>query len=143
MYLFMQGQRLSHERFFPEPVARAIEKYRVTRFFGVPTMYASLLNNDSSRKCCMTSLKACRTNAAPPCRRQAGIRSLIGRKCLWRLRTYPDQPSYTCKSPAKTESRFHRNSTSRHGLNKSGFQRIWRKISGKTARAKCSSAARR
>ncbi len=71
------------KRFFPEPVARAIEKYRVTRFFGVPTMYASLLNNDSSRKCCMTSLKACRTNAAPlPVAVKQAFDKLIGKEVL-------------------------------------------------------------
>ena len=71
------------KRFFPEPVARAIEKYRVTRFFGVPTMYASLLNSDSSRKCCMTSLKACRTNAAPlPVAVKQAFDKLIGKEVL-------------------------------------------------------------
>ncbi len=71
------------KRFFPEPVARAIEKYHVTRFFGVPTMYASLLNNQSARKCCMTSLKACRTNAAPlPVAVKQAFDDLIGREVL-------------------------------------------------------------
>ncbi len=71
------------KRFFPDPVAKAIEKYRVTRFFGVPTMYVALLNNENARKCCMTSLKACRTNAAPlPVAVKQAFDKFVGREVL-------------------------------------------------------------
>lgn len=53
------------KRFRPESVTKCIDKYRATRFFGVPTMYVSILNCQDARKCNLSSLKACRTNAAP------------------------------------------------------------------------------
>ena len=53
------------KRFQPESVARAIEKYCATRFLGVPTMFVALLHDEEARKCNLSTLKACRTNAAP------------------------------------------------------------------------------
>ena len=71
------------KRFFPEPVAKMIEKYAATRFFGVPTMYVALLNNESARKCNLSSLKACRTNAAPlPVAVKQAFDQLIGKEVL-------------------------------------------------------------
>lgn len=52
-------------RFLAETVARVIEQYRATRFFGVPTMFVAILGSEKAKSCDMTSLKACRTNAAP------------------------------------------------------------------------------
>ncbi|MDP6777475.1 MAG: long-chain fatty acid--CoA ligase, partial [Candidatus Latescibacteria bacterium] len=53
------------KRFRPESVTKSIENYRATRFFGVPTMYVSILNCEESEGHDLSSLKACRTNAAP------------------------------------------------------------------------------
>jgi long-chain acyl-CoA synthetase len=53
------------KRFRPEAVALAIEKYCATRFLGVPTMFVALLHNEEARRCNLSTLKACRTNAAP------------------------------------------------------------------------------
>ena len=53
------------KRFVAEAVAKAIEKYRATRFFSVPTTYIAILNSAEARRCDLSSLKACRTNAAP------------------------------------------------------------------------------
>jgi len=70
-------------RFLPESVARIIEQYRATRFFGVPTMFVSLLGNEKARSCDMTSLKACRTNAAPlPAAVKEDFDRLIGKEVL-------------------------------------------------------------
>ncbi|GAB4389944.1 MAG: long-chain fatty acid--CoA ligase [Thermodesulfovibrionales bacterium] len=71
------------KRFKPEPVARAIEKYRATRFFGVPTMYVALLSNREACAHDMSSLKACRTNAAPlPVAVKEAFDRLVGREVL-------------------------------------------------------------
>lgn len=71
------------KRFFAEPVAKAIEKYGATRFFGVPTMYVALLNNECARECNMSSLKACRTNAAPlPVAVKQAFDQLLGKEVL-------------------------------------------------------------
>ena len=53
------------KRFQPECAALAIEKYCATRFLGVPTMFVAFLNSEEARKCNLSTLKACRTNAAP------------------------------------------------------------------------------
>ena len=70
-------------RFLPETVARVIEQYRATRFFGVPTMFVALLASEKAKSCDMTSLKACRTNAAPlPVAVKDDFDRLIGREVL-------------------------------------------------------------
>ncbi len=51
-------------RFHPVTVAQAVERFRATRLFGVPTMYIALLNHEASRRVDYSSLRACRTNAA-------------------------------------------------------------------------------
>jgi long-chain acyl-CoA synthetase len=53
------------KRFVAEAAAKAIEKYHATRFFSVPTTYIAILNSAEARRCDLSSLKACRTNAAP------------------------------------------------------------------------------
>lgn len=70
-------------RFLAETVARVIEQYRATRFFGVPTMFVALLGSEKAKSCDMTSLKACRTNAAPlPVAVKEDFDRLIGREVL-------------------------------------------------------------
>lgn len=70
-------------RFHPASVARAVERYRATRLFGVPTMFIALLNNEQSRQADYTSLRACRTNAAPlPPSIKAAFDELVGREIL-------------------------------------------------------------
>ena len=70
-------------RFLAETVARVIEQYRATRFFGVPTMFVALLASEKAKACDMTSLKACRTNAAPlPAAVKEEFDRLIGREVL-------------------------------------------------------------
>jgi long-chain acyl-CoA synthetase len=70
-------------RFLAETVARVIEQYRATRFFGVPTMFIALLASGQAKSCDMTSLKACRTNAAPlPAAVKEEFDRLIGREVL-------------------------------------------------------------
>ena len=70
-------------RFNPVTVARAVERFRVTRLFGVPTMFISLLNHEESRRVDYSSLRACRTNAAPlPASVKAAFDQLVGHEVL-------------------------------------------------------------
>jgi long-chain acyl-CoA synthetase len=70
-------------RFNPISVAKTIERYRATRFFGVPTMFIALLNDETARLCDYSSLRACRTNAAPlPASVKAAFDDLVGREVL-------------------------------------------------------------
>ncbi|MEJ2253016.1 MAG: long-chain fatty acid--CoA ligase [Nitrospirota bacterium] len=63
--LFSGATLVVMKRFKAASVARSIEKYRATRFFGVPTMYIAILNDPEASVCDLSSLRACRTNAAP------------------------------------------------------------------------------
>ena len=70
-------------RFAAAPVARAVERYRVTRLFGVPTMFIALLNDPAARTTDYASLRACRTNAAPlPPTVKTAFDTLVGREVL-------------------------------------------------------------
>ncbi len=70
-------------RFLAESVAKIIERYKATRFFGVPTMFVALLGSEKARACDMTSLKACRTNAAPlPVAVKEAFDRLVGKEVL-------------------------------------------------------------
>jgi long-chain acyl-CoA synthetase len=70
-------------RFHPASVARAVEQYRATRLFGVPTMFIALLNHEESRRADYASLRGCRTNAAPlPPGVNAAFDELVGREIL-------------------------------------------------------------
>ncbi|MFQ5851340.1 MAG: long-chain fatty acid--CoA ligase [Candidatus Binatia bacterium] len=70
-------------RFNPVSVARAVEDYRATRLFGVPTMFIALLNSEDARRSDFSSLKACRTNAAPlPASVKAAFDELVGHEVL-------------------------------------------------------------
>lgn len=70
-------------RFQAAAVARAVTQYRVTRLFGVPTMFIALLNDAEGRRADYAALRACRTNAAPlpPTVKQA-FDTLVGREVL-------------------------------------------------------------
>jgi long-chain acyl-CoA synthetase len=70
-------------RFNAAAAARAVERYRVTRLFGVPTMFIALLNDAAGRAADYASLRACRTNAAPlPPSVKAAFDELVGREVL-------------------------------------------------------------
>ncbi len=70
-------------RFAAGAVARAVGRYRVTRLFGVPTMFIALMHDPAGRAADYSSLRACRTNAAalPPSVKEAFDR-LVGREVL-------------------------------------------------------------
>jgi long-chain acyl-CoA synthetase len=64
-------------------VARAVGRYRVTRLFGVPTMFIALLDDETGRRADYSSLRACRTNAAPlPPSVKTAFDALVGREVL-------------------------------------------------------------
>jgi long-chain acyl-CoA synthetase len=70
-------------RFNAASVAAAVGRYRVTRLFGVPTMFIALLNDEAGRSADYASLRACRTNAAPlPPSVKAAFDGLVGRPVL-------------------------------------------------------------
>jgi long-chain acyl-CoA synthetase len=70
-------------RFLAAPAARAVERHRVTRLFGVPTMFIALLNDEAGRAADYSSLRACRTNAAPlPPTVKHAFDALVGREVL-------------------------------------------------------------
>jgi len=52
-------------RFDPEEVLRTIQKYRVTLFPGVPTLYAMLVDHPNIKKYDLRSVKFCISGAAP------------------------------------------------------------------------------
>jgi long-chain acyl-CoA synthetase len=81
--LYAGATLLVLSRFRPAPVARAVERYRATRLFGVPTMFIAMLNHADSRRADYASLRACRTNAAPlPPSVKAAFDELVGREVL-------------------------------------------------------------
>jgi len=70
-------------RFHAPAVARAVSRYRVSRLFGVPTMFIALLEDAEARRADYSTLRACRTNAAPlPPSVKAAFDSLVGRPVL-------------------------------------------------------------
>ena len=70
-------------RFSAPAAATAVTRYRVTRLFGVPTMFIALLNDATARAADYASLRACRTNAAPlPPSVKAAFDGLVGREVL-------------------------------------------------------------
>ncbi len=74
---------LVFRRFNPVTVARTVERYRATRLLGVPTMFSALLNHEESRRADYSSLRACRTNAAPlPASVKAAFDELVGHEVL-------------------------------------------------------------
>jgi long-chain acyl-CoA synthetase len=82
--LYAGATLLVLSRFRPAFVAQAVEQYRATRLFGVPTMFIALLNHEGSRRADYASLRACRTNAAPlPPSVKAAFDELVGREVLF------------------------------------------------------------
>jgi long-chain acyl-CoA synthetase len=74
---------LVFSKFSAAAVARSIGQYRATRLFGVPTMFIALLNDEAGRAADYSTLRACRTNAAPlPPTVKAAFDSLVGRPVL-------------------------------------------------------------
>jgi long-chain acyl-CoA synthetase len=74
---------LTFPRFHAAGVARATGRYRVTRLFGVPTMFIALLGDEEGRRADYTWLRACRTNAAPlPPSVKVAFDTLVGREVL-------------------------------------------------------------
>jgi long-chain acyl-CoA synthetase len=81
--LYSGATLLAMARFNPLAVARAVEKYRASRLFGVPTMFIALLNNEMARQYDFSSLRACRTSAAPlPASIKASFDELVGHEVL-------------------------------------------------------------
>jgi len=81
--LYAGATLLVLSRFRPASVGQAVERYHATRLFGVPTMFIALLNHEASRRADYTSLRACRTNAAPlPPSIKAAFDTLVGREVL-------------------------------------------------------------
>jgi long-chain acyl-CoA synthetase len=77
------GTLLAFPRFKASTVARAVTRYRVTRLFGVPTMFIALLDDEEGRRADYSGLRACRTNAAPlPPSVKAAFDTLVGREVL-------------------------------------------------------------
>ena len=74
---------LALPRFSPAAVARTLGRHRVTRLFGVPTMFIALLNDAEGRRADYAHLRACRTNAAPlPPAVKTAFDDLVGREVL-------------------------------------------------------------
>jgi long-chain acyl-CoA synthetase len=70
-------------RFQAAAVATAVSRHRVTRLFGVPTMFIALLDDEAGRRADYSALRACRTNAAPlPPSVKARFDALVGREVL-------------------------------------------------------------
>jgi len=81
--LYAGATLLALARFVAPSVARAVGRYRVTRLFGVPTMFIALLNDEAGRAADYSSLRACRTNAAAlPPSVKAAFDGLVGREVL-------------------------------------------------------------
>lgn len=81
--LYAGATLLVMSRFNAASMAKAVEQHRATRLFGVPTMFIALLNSKEARGCDFSSLRACRTNAAPlPPSVKAEFDALVGREVL-------------------------------------------------------------
>jgi long-chain acyl-CoA synthetase len=81
--LSMAATLLTVPRFSAAAAARAVAGHRVTRLFGVPTMFIALLNDPAGRAADYASLRACRTNAAPlPPSVKREFDALVGRPVL-------------------------------------------------------------
>ena len=62
---FKESSAVLMRWFDPEEVFRLIEKYRVTQFIGVPTMYQLLISHPAGDKYDTGSLERCTISAAP------------------------------------------------------------------------------
>lgn len=82
--LFSGSTILLFQRFKPDTVLRTIQNYRATRFFGVPTMYVAILGTEGSSQYDLSSLRACRTGAAPlPAAVKTAFDELVGYEVLF------------------------------------------------------------
>lgn len=71
------------KRFKSGCILHCISHYKATRFFGVPTMYIALLNDKNAKSHDLSSLRACRTNAAPlPVAVKKAFDDLVGKEVL-------------------------------------------------------------
>ncbi|HEX9818678.1 MAG TPA: AMP-binding protein [Methylomirabilota bacterium] len=81
--LSMGGTLLVFPRFAAPAVAHAVAAYRVTRLFGVPTIFIALLNDQAGRRADYSTLRACRTNATSlPVAVKEAFDALVGRPVL-------------------------------------------------------------
>ncbi|MGH7392242.1 MAG: long-chain-fatty-acid--CoA ligase [Candidatus Rokuibacteriota bacterium] len=81
--LYAAATLLVFGRFGAGGMARAVTRYRATRLFGVPTMFIALLDDPEGRRADYSSLRACRTNAAPlPPAVKRAFDELVGREVL-------------------------------------------------------------
>ena len=77
------GTIVLFRRFNAERVLEAIERYKATRFLGVPTMYIALLNHEQAKEYDLSSLRSSRTSAAPlPKAVKEAFDSLVGHEVL-------------------------------------------------------------
>lgn len=71
------------KRFKSGCILHCISHYKATRFFGVPTMYIALLNDKNVKSYDLSSLRSCRTNAAPlPVAVKKAFDDLVGKEVL-------------------------------------------------------------
>ena len=81
--LYAGATILLFDRFRPAVVAKTVEEYRATRLFGVPTMFIALLNDETAQRADYSSLRACRTSAAPlPISVKSAFDELVGHEVL-------------------------------------------------------------
>ncbi|MDP6343610.1 MAG: AMP-binding protein, partial [Alphaproteobacteria bacterium] len=81
--LYAGATILMFQHFRPAVIARTVEHYRATRLFGVPTMFIALLNDETAQNADYSSLRACRTSAAPlPASVKSAFDGLVGREVL-------------------------------------------------------------
>jgi len=58
--IFYKGATIIlHRKFDPLMIYKDIEKYQVTKFLGVPTVYRELLKVDEKKRCDISSLRVC------------------------------------------------------------------------------------
>ncbi|HNY12171.1 MAG TPA: AMP-binding protein [Candidatus Wallbacteria bacterium] len=63
--LMTGGEIVIHEKFDVEATLNDIEKYKITLFFGVPTMFLSLMESISFSSCNLSSIKFLVSGGAP------------------------------------------------------------------------------
>ncbi len=77
------GTMVLFRRFHPQGVLRAVQRYKATRFVGVPTMYIAILGLSEARNYNLDSLSQCRTGAAPlPGAVKEAFDELVGHEVL-------------------------------------------------------------
>jgi fatty-acyl-CoA synthase len=57
--IYKGATMILHKNFDPRQTFRDIQKYQVTKFLGVPTVYKSLVKAESEHKAVLSSLKVC------------------------------------------------------------------------------------